>query len=231
MEQLANLVLSIVASLIAAMLVLLGTSLLSNRARWILTATLGNLLGIDIEYVFQNLSDAKPDIQKELNRAAVVKLLTARGNQFQMGTYDSILKNDMNRKKEVRILLPVLQPAQGGFDWVEQRELECAKFDSSFREGFLKKQIATTIESLKPYVESGRIDLRYYDAPHIARILVTDHCAYMTLYRKDAHGRDSRVIKYRCGGDMYIWCSRVFDILWDQNLLSPTSDRGAHMPE
>lgn len=213
MELIGNLLLNIVGSVLAALLLIAITGFLSRRARWILTATLGRLLDIDVEYVFRNPEDAVSDIKREIDRAKFVDLLTGRGQDLQRGTFDDALQGT---RKKVRILLPGTHQGNVRSYWVCQREGELAAIDPSFGKGMLNQQIATAASFVQQRAAGERVQLRHFDAPHLGRVLLTDRCAYLTPYRTDAPGRDSHVIKYRRGGDMYDWLARLFDQLWVQ---------------
>jgi hypothetical protein len=172
------------------------------------------MLGIDVEYVFSNGREAAGEVAREIRRAKRVELLTGRGNELQRETFSELLGNrPENKTVPFRILLP--NPEEGNVvDWTGQREQEIAAIDKSFGEGILRKQISTTVEFLAPYTLSGWVEVRLYTYPHIGRILLTDRTAFFVPYRADAHGRDCSVTKYRAGGDMYVWLSRLFDQLW-----------------
>ncbi len=214
MDVLISLVVGIVSSIVAGILLVGLGSFFSERARWVLTATMGRILNIDIEYVFSNVRAASDDLHKELQQAHFVDLITGRGNELQREMFQPLMAGGITNK-QVRILLPHFQTPASGPDWTSQRERELATIDPSFGAGMLQQQIETTIKFLEPHVKTGRLQLRLFDAPHMGRVLLTDHYAYFTPYRKDAHGRESRVIKYRRGGDMYDWLARLFEQLWE----------------
>jgi len=214
MTTLLNFVLGIIASMVAGVVLLGATALVSERARWVLTATLGRLLDIDVDYVFKSQRAAADDVKNEIMRAKEILLLTGRGNELQRETFADLYQAPPGRR-QVRVLLPRTVVPPGEADWTAQREQELANFDTAYGTGILKHQIDTTAMFLEPHVKSGLLEMRRFDSPHLGRIMITDRCAYLTLYRRDAHGRDSCVIKYRRGGDTYEWLRRLFDQLWD----------------
>jgi hypothetical protein len=214
MDILVNLLIGILGSLIAGIIVVMGGAAFSKKTRAILTAILGRILNIDTEYVFENQNDVAADLRKELSRASSVDLLTGRGTELQRDTFAPILQQD-GRRKRVRVLLPIARPRAESYDWTGQRERELATFDPSYAAGALREQIEANIRMLEPLAEQGSIQLRFFNGPHIGRIILTEHYAYLTPYRQDAHGRDTRIIKYRRGGEMYDWLSRIFEQLWE----------------
>ena len=200
---------TIIAELIAAALLVLLGGFVSRRLRWVLTIVLGSILGIDIEYVFRNKSQADDDIRNEISHSSFLYLLTGRGNELQRDTF----KQALSGVSEFKILLPVASVPHGVVDWTAEREQEMARIDPAFGTGILPKQIETNAEFLKGYVNSGTVQLKRFNYPHIGRILITDRAAYFTPYRQGSHGRDSDIIKYR-RGEMYDCLMRLFNQLW-----------------
>jgi hypothetical protein len=203
------LVITIIAELIAAALLVFLGGLLSKRLRWMLTAVLGRILNIEIEYVFRNKAEADDDIREEMCHTSFILFLTGRGNELQRDTFKEALEG----KVEFKILLPVTSTPQAVIDWTAQREEEIATIDQAFGKGILGKQIETNVDFLQGYLNSENVELKRYNYPHIGRILITDRAAYFTPYRQAAHGRDSRIIKYR-RGEMYDCLVRLFNQLW-----------------
>jgi hypothetical protein len=205
----------VLASLVAGILLIALGSFLSKKARWVLTATLGRLLDIDIEYVFRTQEELSEDLRKELNRASFIYLLTGRGSDLQRETFASVLSHrQKGRLSQFKILLPEPRPKAGETDWTAQRENELAAVDPAFGKGVLRDQIETTVKFLSSYVDSKDVELKFFNYPHVGRILITDRAAYFSPYRQDAHGRDSSIIKYRHGGEMYDFLLRLFNQLW-----------------
>jgi hypothetical protein len=208
-------IITILAELVAGFLLIIAGGVLSKRARWILTATLGRLLDVDVDYVFRSKRESDEDVRDELGRASFVCLLTGRGNELQRDTFEAVLRLDSREgRTRFKILLPSTSPETQP-NWTAQREGEIAAFDAAFGKGILANQIETSAKFLEPYVALGRVELKRFNYPHIGRILLTDRVVYFTPYRADAHGRDSQVIKYRRGGEMYDVFSRLFTQLWN----------------
>lgn len=208
----------VLASLIAGILLIVLGGILSRKARWVLTATLGRLLDVDIEYVFRSQEEMAEDLKKELGHTSSIYLLTGRGNDLQRATFVNVLSHKpKGRLSNFKILLPQSRPKEGEPDWTRQRENELAAVDPAFGSGVLRDQIDTTVKFLSSYVSSGDVELKLYNYPHIGRILITDRVVYFTPYRKEAHGRDSRIIKYRRGGEMYDFFLRFFNQLWENS--------------
>ena len=83
-------VLNILASLIAGALLLLIVSLVSQWARWMLTALLGRILDVDIDYVFANKAAAVGDLKREVTRATELYIFASRGNELQREPFTSV---------------------------------------------------------------------------------------------------------------------------------------------
>jgi hypothetical protein len=172
-------------------------------------------LDIDIDAVFSDKRAAASDVHRELSRATAVSILASRGNELQRDTFDPLFMNRPAGKAiQVRILLPETTVGERNYDWTAQREAELARFDPAFGHGLLREQIETTVAFLQRYFAGGHVELARFNYPHVGRIVITDRCAFYTPYRKDSHGRDSVIFKYR-RGEMYDNLSRLFEQLWD----------------
>lgn len=216
-------ILNILASLIAGATLLAIISLVSKRWRRMLTSLLGRIVHVDVEFVFADKTEAMADLQREVKRASDICIFASRGNELQREPFTSIFhQRSQDRIVSVRILLPRTTLPNREYDWTAQRDRELAAFDQSFGTGILHTQIETNVVSLTPYIESNALELRRFNSPHIGRIVLTDRCLYYTPYRSDSHGRDSRVYKYRSGGDTYSNFTRLFEQLWDADAPSET---------
>lgn len=206
-----NFVVAVLSSVVGGVVLLACVSLVSERARWVVTAALGRLVDMDVEYVFRSPRAAADDVSLELGKARFVHVLTGRGNEFQREAFAPVLGKEKPRA-EVKILLPCTEHGGGPVDWVEDREVELSAFDAAYGHGTLRSQIRSNATFLNAL--PAPLEVRRYDYPHIGRILVTDRCAYLTPYAEDKHGRDSKVIKYRRSGEMYDFLDRIFSKVW-----------------
>ncbi len=222
MDFWGSLLVGILGSILAGVILFLFTALVSRTARWVITATLGRMLRIDTEYVFRNQQDVAEDLKDEIKKAAFVDMLTGRGTELQRDTF-SPLFNESKQHSRVRILLPLTCVDSSSYDWTAQRERELAKFDTSHGTGVLQSQIEANAKLIAARAAANSmLQLRFFNAPHIGRIVLTDRCAYFTPYQENAHGRDTHVIKYRCNGDMYNCLRRLFNQLWEASDTSST---------
>src|SRR6266567_2082230 len=106
METLINFTLSIVASLVATLLLLLTATWRSRTVRRVLSAVAASLLRIDIKYVFANGKEAENEIREALGKAKYIRIFTGRGNEFQRDLYSPILQVTGQIRHVVQILLP-----------------------------------------------------------------------------------------------------------------------------
>jgi hypothetical protein len=199
------------ASLTAAVAFAVGVTLVSKEARWLLTAALGRMLNIDVEYVFPTKAEAEADIKREVKRSGHVRLLTGRGNELQRGTFEALLgKRQQNDHTRFEILLPTYGSETGHDYWVDRREGELAVFDPAFGRGTLAADIERNVRYLTGYLNGGDVTVSLYSFPQIGRILLTDRAAFLTPYRSGTHGREDPVIKFRRGGEMYSFLERLY---------------------
>jgi hypothetical protein len=212
----ANFLLSILASIVAGVILIWAAGLISKQARWVLIGILGRLLNLDVDYVFTNKTEVQSDLKKELSRSNDVAIFTGRGNELQRRTFSALfLERPEKRQVRVRILLPRTIQRDGEYDWTLQRENELAKFDPAFGNGLLKEQIQVIIRFFQQHLSAKTVEVRQFNYSHIGRIVITERFAYYTPYRKDAHGSNSPVYKFRRSGEMYDNFLRLFEQLWN----------------
>jgi hypothetical protein len=207
---------SILASIIGGAILLIVVSFVSDKARWVLTGFLALLVGADLEFVYQNKKACEKDLNHDLKETRDLIMIIPRGNELQREAFLPIfLEKPNSAKRRIRILMPRTRDIGSENDWVDQRESELKQFDKAFGTGLLKRQIETNINFLVPFVDSNDVDLRFYNAPHIGRIIVTDSYAYFGALTSEIHARDNKVYKYRKGGPMYLNYLRLCNQLWD----------------
>ncbi len=204
-----NFFLSVLASIVAAIVVVSFAFLVSRKARKLLTAIAAVLLHVEIRNVYSDGEEAEPFIKEALRRTKSVRIFAGRGNQFQRDLYEAALVGVLGRKPNVRVLLP--DPES---EWVDYRERELSRLDPSFGGGTLRRQIKTVLGILAKFIEDARFEVRMYDFLHIGRIILTDESLFLTAYSEGFHGRHSRVYQY-ARGDIYDMFSRFFEMAWD----------------
>ncbi|MDM8550999.1 hypothetical protein QUF72_13010 [Desulfobacterales bacterium HSG2] len=202
------------ASIVAGIVIIIGAALFSKKAKWIFTGLVARLMDIDIDSVYESKKEAQHDLRADFKKSKHVAILTGRGNEFQRDTFGQLFSRALNNSVHVRILLPETSLKHGEYDWTMQRDEEVAKFDQAFGKGVLGKQININVEFLQKYLESGEVELRRFNYPHIGRIIITEKYAYFSPYLAHAHGRDAKIYKYRRGGEMYENYQRLFEQLW-----------------
>lgn len=209
------------SSLVASIVFVCLLAFFSKRAKEIFILVVSRWLSHDLMYVFKDKNEANPDVQKEIEEAAFVLIMTARGNDFQQDTFLPLL-DGRHKFVEVKILLPNPYRTED-VDWFQQREMELRKFDSAFGAGVLKKQTITNIEYLKNHIYEQNIQLRLHFFPLIGRIVITDRCLFFTPMQRDSYIRKSKTLKYAYGGDMYRHYHRLFDQIWSSATLPPSN--------
>lgn len=211
----SDFILGMLASITGGIILLL-VARVSHRWRKMLVVVSNALAGADVEQVFRDKADAQTDMEQRLRDVKELAILVGRGNELQRGTFSSVfLHRPEKRQVRVRILLPETSSSNSEYDWTAQREHELAAFDSAFGDRLLHRQIDTNVAFLRPHVEAGKVELRRFNAPHIGRIVLVDGAAYYTPYGSDAHGRDSKVYKFKAGGEMSKNLQRLFEQLWN----------------
>ncbi len=209
-------VLSIASSLAATGIVIVSAAVVSQRARFAMTALTSGFLGIDTEYVFPNRVAAQEDMEREFLRSSFVNLLTGRGQELQIEPFSKLLgERPTGLRTKFRVLLPQLELSPYVLDWTEVNEKELKNLDPAYP-GLLRSQISATEKVLSAY-QSELVEMRHFNAPHIGRVMLTDRVAYFVAYDSTTHSRSKPVIKIRAGGVMYDCYLRFFQLLWDNS--------------
>ncbi|MER5950343.1 hypothetical protein ABT127_30300 [Streptomyces sp. NPDC001904] len=216
MGVLKELLISIAGSAIFLILVWL-VSRTARRATVLITT---RILGLDLEESFQDAARAADDLQGELRRARWVTVMTSRGNDLQRHVFSETLRAGVAGHKRVRLLLPNPDCA-GNPDWIEIREREAASFDHAYQNGLLRTQVRQNISYVVSQGINATLEVRLYDLPHIARIVLTDRVAYLTCYETTRHGQLSPIKKYR-RGDMYDYLCRTAALAWENATPAPS---------
>ncbi len=214
MDILVNFLLSILSSIIAAVIIFITAAWLSKNVRRALTSVASTLLKIDVKFVFTNSQEAGQDIKEAFTKTRHVRIFTGRGNEFQGDLYSSLLKDTGKRGPYTKILLPDPIEHNPQTNWIDYREREIAAFDKAYGKGTLRRQVENNLAFLKSYLHLGKFEVRKYSLPHIGRIILTDEQLFLQPYEENSHGRHSPVTQYGRGStyDMY---SRFFDMVWE----------------
>lgn len=209
----ASLLSSILGSLVAGILLIVIAPIVSKKARHIMTLIFGSLLGIDVLYVYHDFREAQTDLMSDLDNSSFIKMIAGRGNELQRETFNSVF-----RDKEA-VNFKILLPRDGrnpSLDWIRLREMELETIDKGFKQDTLRNQIRSVAKFLENYIANNSVELKYYDAPHIGRVILLQNCCYFTPYKTNAHGANCKIIKYKRGGETYETFDRLFDLLWKQ---------------
>jgi hypothetical protein len=204
----------ILVSLVASAVFVALAWALSKTARRVLRGMAAHLLRLDVEEVFAGGPDAAADLTRELSKAREVAILTSRGMDLQRGPFQELWRRCQAGSCRCRVLLPRLDVPTGERDWINDREEELQAFDTAFGTGLLRRQITTTYDYLAP-LATGGVEVRGYNFPHLARVVLTERAVYVTRYRADQHGWNTTVYKYRRGETYDLW-TRVFTKLWQE---------------
>lgn len=195
---------------------LVVTAFASSHARWLLTATLGKLLGVDVERVYPNKQGALADVEREIQRSHQVDMLTGRGNDLEAAHFQCLLsKRAASNKTRLRVLLPETRHLVSEVNWSEVNDREIALIDRSYGNGLLAKQIESVVEFLKPYLQEGKVELRRFNMPHLGRILITDRYVFVTSYPHHTRAEYAEVIKLARKGVLSDGYVRLFNLVWD----------------
>ncbi|GII62305.1 hypothetical protein Skr01_23900 [Sphaerisporangium krabiense] len=206
-------VIGVVSSLVASMIAIMGGIALSPRMRSWPTLLLSRFTGLGICRIYQRQRVATEDLAAELSKARWVRVLTGRGNELTRGGFAALWEDEGRRLDFVQVLLPDTEhhPAS----WLEWREDEIRRIDPGFSCGMLAEQVEINASYINQVAaDRGNIEMRRYNLPNLHRVVITDRVAFLTLYRRAAHGRDSPCILAPRPGLMYDYALNLFTTAW-----------------
>jgi len=233
-----------VTSSLAATAVTVGLGgLLSRRLRWWLLAAVSRLSGLGVLRVHRHQDDAKAALSGEISRARWLRVMVGRGNELTRDGFAPLWSGGGRPPDHVRVLLPdpvsarsspgVSQevagegPAEapgsdaarhdgGPASWLDRREAELIALDPGFGRGLLSEQVLANFHYLSEATRDlAGTEIRFYELPHLYRIIATDNLVFLTLYQNGAHGRRSPCIVAHRSGSLYDFALRIFDTAWE----------------
>jgi hypothetical protein len=171
---------------------------------------LARMTGLDIVRTYATQSLANVDLAADLARASWIRVLAGRGNELTRDSFADVWRR-ARRLEYVQILLP--DPDVGDGSWLAVREEECSRHDPGFNSGLLEDQIRANVRYLSQATnDDPNVELFLYDLPNIVRLIITDRVAYVTTYRRNAHGRNSPCLVAAHSGPLYELATRMFDV-------------------
>lgn len=207
-------VIGVVSSLVATALALVGGMALSPRVRSWPTLLLSRFTGLGISRVHPRQRVAAQDLTAELGKARWVRVLAGRGNELTRDGFAALWEDEGRRLEFVHVLLPDTHHQFPS--WLEWREDEIRRIDPGFSRGMLAEQVEINAGYIREVaVARDNIELRRYNLPNLHRIVITDRAAFLTLYRRTTHGRDSPCIVAPRSGLMYDYALQLFTTTWD----------------
>jgi len=233
-----------VTSSLAATAVTVGLGgLLSRRLRRWLLAAVARLSGLGVLRVHRHQDDARAELSGEIRRARWLRVMVGRGNELTRDGFAPLWSGGGRPPDHVRVLLP--DPVSTGSDpsaspeaagegpverqgsaaalrdggpasWLDRREAELISLDPGFGRGLLAEQVLANFHYLSEATRDlANTEIRFYELPHLYRIIATDNLVFLTLYQNGAHGRNSPCIVAHRSGSLYDFALRIFDTAWE----------------
>lgn len=201
---------SIIASIVATLLVaaVAGYTFRGGVAR-----VMSRLLGLDLRAYFDNTLEAERDLKSCISEAKSIRILVSRGQSLSTGALKFAFESS-GWSALPQILLADLEIPPGQTDWADLRARE-VEFDPQFRKGALRHQTVASEKLVENLVNDGKCEVRYYNQPHLARIILTDEWLFFNPYLPRRHGKDCPVLKYGRRDPLYDWATRYFELIWD----------------
>lgn len=216
-------VLGVAGSIMATALTVFGGWIFSRRARWWILSLLSRVGGLGSIRVHRHQSDANHELAQEIGRARWIRVMVGRGNELTRDGFRPLWTGVGRAPIPIRVLLPdpcpdsALPPADDAREsWLSRRERELVDSDPGYGSGVLTEQVLANYHYLREAARNGaETQIRFYDLPHLYRVIATDRLAFITLYEESTHGRNSPCIVVRRPGKLYEFALRVLNTAWD----------------
>lgn len=225
-----NFGLSILASIIASIIMIVAASFFSAKFRWLIITILNALVNGDIQNIFPNAQLAQDTLKAEMAKSKRVRIFAARGSELSRSTFLPLFKRTDDCPLELlHLLLPLTEIPKGEYDWIAQREKEMNDFDDGAGNN-LRSQINTNVRGILERKKDEKIKIRRHNVPTIGRIIITDFYVYFTPYQRDKYGMNSTIYQFRIGGSFYESLLRFFVQVWEayeprkDEILEPSQD-------
>lgn len=169
-----------------------------------------------VELAFKTQRAASPEVARQVARAQWLKCFLARGNEFTRDTFASLWQPD-STVHSIDLLFPDPETATDG-SWFVDRMNEVGRYDPGYRSDLVVNQVRSNIKySMDKSSGDDRVKIRAYDFPHLARLVITDRVAFLTVFSdRPGHGAESRCIMVTQGSVIYNFCMRIFDKVWSE---------------
>lgn len=204
---------SMLASLAAAMVTVVLGALFAKRARQRLYDLVARVFNIEMYPAFRHQRDSEDFLAEEIKRANKVYILAGRGKILESSTCEPLWSRSNRRLSEIRVLLPNPKADHKG-GWLQQREQETLSHDENYVAGRIAQQIRGVVMQIDARA-TPKTEVRFYDFPHLCRLIITDRVILFTPYSDQVHGTESPCYQIRPPGELYDFFVRYFAKVWD----------------
>jgi hypothetical protein len=212
-SSMTGFLLGVASSIVASGLLVAISWIFSSKTRSWLSGLLGYLTGAGSFHLYPTQIGAHKELVAALKRARWVRILAARGNELVQGTLDDLWPR-VGRVQDVKIVLPDPERTDE-WSWLTHHEGEAAAYDPGFGPNLLADQVRTNLEYLRQRTQDMRnVHIESADFPTVARVVITDRQAFLTIYSEDKHGRDAPCIVCDTSSPIYDFAVRLFNMAW-----------------
>lgn len=212
-------ILGVISSIVATIIFVWASWFTSTRVRLLLIRTLGRLSKAGYSELHSRPADRSISLQRVLNEARWVKIFAVRGNELVSGALEDLWeKAPCMESVDIIILDP---DAVGTDSWISHHEREVSRYDRGFRQLMLSDQVRANIAYLANRISGMQnVQLRVSNFPSVARIIMSDRCAMVTLYSETEHGREASYILAEPSSPLYPFARRLFNMAHEVSRLA-----------
>ncbi|MGW1364854.1 hypothetical protein ACWCQP_46575 [Streptomyces chartreusis] len=157
---------------------------------------------------FETQHSAAGEISARLAGAQEVRILAGRGNELQRDTFRALWAEA--DRKELNILLPDPERSGPG-TWIDDHQQEALAYDGGQGDRMIEENIRSNVQYVRNRIARlERAEMRLYDLPIVARLIITEKWAFITPYSERRHGADSPCVMVKSGNPVYELAERMF---------------------
>lgn len=206
-----DLLVGAVGSFVATIIWAALTYGLSRKLKPQLVRLILRWLGVGVDQVYGNQSEAESDMVAEARAASEVRILGMRGRSLVDGFLNFLVTEKPFRK--VRLLLAD-PDAPAEYNPVAMRAREIDPVEPPGSEARYTEEGREALSSFYRWNENPSCKLRVHQFPAVFRLLATEHTMFLTFYPAVGRGKHNTLFRLPSTSPFYWMLSRYFDKVW-----------------
>jgi hypothetical protein len=185
------------------------------------------MLGVGLDRVYKDQSDAQEDISAAARGASMVRVLGMRGRSLVDGYLNFLL--DKPFRKVCLLLADPDAPLDYNPVAIRAREIILSDDQTALQR--YTDEARETLRALYRWNDNPGCMLKVYQFPPIFRMVATERTMFFSFYPEVGRARDNVMFRVPSDSPLYIMLSRYFDKVWtDTRTRHPEKYRNSAAP-